>query len=194
VATTLKVKTLLGVEVYARLFPQARKIGSTPTISDRPFYRVIGNQVMGRELTAGTGKKDQARTSMDPTMCQHPTADLMPRGSKTNKWWTCKLCQRRWEREFLSQYQPKGSDGLNELDLVTFGKYAGETYNQVYETDRSYVDWVLMTAEQSNESSPGLQRLAKYFVEKESRERLEKPPCLLVPVSKALDMGLDDLL
>ena len=51
-----------------------------------------------------------------------------------------------------------------------------------------------MTAEQSNESSPGLQRLAKYFVEKDSRERLENPPSgLQVPISKALDMELDDL-
>ena len=193
-AVTFKVKTLLGTEVYQRLYPPARKAALTVASSSRPFYRVIGGEVMAKEVAPGIGTKDQARSSMDPTMCLHPTESLMPRGSKALKWWTCKLCLRRWERIPLSAYQPKNSD-LNELDLVTFGKYAGLTYGNLYETDKNYVEWVLMTAEQSNDTSPGLQRLAKYFIDKERLDSQAPPSYLLpLPLKQAMDMELDELL
>ena len=47
-AMTLEVKTLLGTKVYQRLYPLARTAVLTVANSSRPFYRVIGKEVMAK--------------------------------------------------------------------------------------------------------------------------------------------------
>eukprot|EP00973_Karenia_brevis_P045555 6308870-Karenia_brevis.AAC.1 len=45
-----------------------------------PFYRVIGNDVMGKILPLGEGKQDKETATMDPAVCAHPNDDLIRRG------------------------------------------------------------------------------------------------------------------
>ena len=57
----------------------------------------------------------------------------------------------------------------NHLDLVTFGKHTGETYQEVYSQDRMYCQWVLMTVE-AGESSAQILRLAQYVYQMDVQE------------------------
>ena len=60
-------------------------------------------------------------------------------------------------------------------DLVTFGKFVGRTYQEVYE-DQSYAEWILRTAESGATSfAPELKRLAMYLVQREQREAVSDP-------------------
>eukprot|EP00973_Karenia_brevis_P019445 2667701-Karenia_brevis.AAC.1 len=45
-----------------------------------PFYRVIGNEVMGKILPQGEGEFDKEKVTMDPAVCAHPNDDLARRG------------------------------------------------------------------------------------------------------------------
>jgi hypothetical protein len=42
--------------------------------------------------------KGKAGLGLDPSVCPHPTAAMMPRGGHTY-WWTCVSCGARWHWE-----------------------------------------------------------------------------------------------
>eukprot|EP00973_Karenia_brevis_P028562 3936072-Karenia_brevis.AAC.1 len=92
---------------------------------------------------------------MDPAVSAHPNDDLVRRGNGKQVWWTCKLCLRRWERLPLSKFEPTGAV-TEGADLVTFGKHMGMTYNQTWQEDPTYCQWVMMTAEQEDSCSTAL--------------------------------------
>ena len=52
----------------------------------------------------------------------------------------------------------------NSEDLVTFGKWMGKTYEQVFLQDQSYCEWVLTTVAQGEGAqNANLVRLAQYI-------------------------------
>ena len=52
---------------------------------------------------------------------------------------------------------------------MTFGKYAGMSYNTVWMTDPSYCQWAIKTVESGDPSSPDLVRFARFVAQKESQ-------------------------
>ena len=162
IAMQTKVKCLLGQAVFDQLLPTATAAASS---SQQPIkYRIIKEQIVGKPLPPGEGPKDQKTAHMDPAMCAHNNADMMPRGNAKNQWWTCKKCLTRWERlpvSAINSMEAEPQDG----DLVTFGKFMGSTYLEVLQQAPEYCAWVSQTQEQG-ESSPALQRLAHYIYQK----------------------------
>ena len=54
---------------------------------------------------------------------------------------------------------------------VAFGKYKDQlTFQQVWEADKQYSSWVMMTAGSSNQASPELRKLAAYLTRAEVLE------------------------
>jgi len=168
IAAQTKAKLLLGVEVYERVF----KTATTAKVKDwtGPF-RFCKGQAVGQPRDSGIGPKDQQKAHMDPTMCQHNDQDMMPRGNKTDKWWTCQKCLSRWDR-IPDALNPSSFAAPNDEDLVTFGKHAGSTFLHVYLEDTPYCEWVLRTLEEVPTPAKGspLQRLAQYITAQNIRE------------------------
>ena len=156
---------ILGVEQYRRIFRQIDQIES-PAAPSQVVHRVINGEIVGQVL-ASTGKE----TSTDAFLCQHPIDAMKRRGNRTQSWWTCMRCQTRWERLPLPVQEGQPQD----YDLVTFGKYVGRTYQEVYE-DPPYSEWVLRTVESGETSQyPDMKRLALYLVQKEQKEADSSP-------------------
>ena len=87
-----KAKHLLGPQIYANLF-QTKIVN---IVQESTPIRYLRGQVVGKALPRGEGKKDKAKASVDPTMCQHPEEDMMPRGCRKDAlWWTCRKCLSR---------------------------------------------------------------------------------------------------
>jgi hypothetical protein len=162
VAQQSKAKYLLGEMIYNKLFV-TNKIQAPTTETVK--YRYQNGQVIGKPLPAGEGKVDRSKVQMDPAVCQHPSHAMKARGNTTTKWWTCAQCLSRWERlavEQISNLQEEPED----LSILTFGKYMGSSYAEVYEMDKPYCSWILNTAEKGD-SSPLLQHFAQYLQVKE---------------------------
>ena len=163
-----KAQLLLGEDVYKRLFVQAKAIESSGSENPKSFNRVIGEEVMGKVLPPGTGLVDKSKASMDPAMCNHPTKSLAPRGSAKAKWWTCKLCLMRWERIPLNAFEPRNPIA-QDLDILTFGKYAGQNFKSVWDQDKEYCQSILKSVESGDyHNNPLMKRFAMYIVSKES--------------------------
>ena len=101
-----------------------------------------------------------------PQLCQHPYTSMKARGNRDQKWWTCVLCQSRWER--MPMTIPTGYP--TDDDPVTFGRHQGSTFLQIYQSHRDYAEWVLRTIESGDGTSPGLRRLGEYLVMKEAMQ------------------------
>jgi hypothetical protein len=64
---------------------------------ERTITRIIRGEIVGRELPASSQGSSQATVS--PQLCARD--DLVRRGNKEARWWTCQKCGRRWERRSL---------------------------------------------------------------------------------------------
>ena len=53
-------------------------------------------------------------------------------------------------------------------DLVQFGKHKGRTYKEIHDEFPTYATWVVMTAQEETDASPGLLHLAKYLSERQT--------------------------
>ena len=151
---------ILGKEAYQRIFNQVDR-SERPLAADQVVHRVINGEVVGAEMKSG--KKEATE---DVMLCQHPTTAMKARGNKTEKWWTCTLCQSRWKRMPLKQSEGRATD----TDVVTFGtKYVGRTYREVAE-DKEYSEWILRTVETGDHQAyAGIRRLADYLVNRETK-------------------------
>ena len=157
IAAQTKAKLILGNEVYSKLF---KTVADASTPEWKGAYRLCKGQFIGKPIPMGSGSKDQKKAHMDPTMCQHNSSDMMPRGNKTEKWWTCQKCMSRWER--IPENKELHVTPMDE-DRVTFGKHAGETYLHVYLQDPAYCDWVQRTVEETNPAPGPLTCLSQYI-------------------------------
>ena len=172
IAAQTKAKFLLGIDVYDRMFQTLLKPKPIQEAYSGPIRYVKGQQV-GRPLPPGTGVKDQKKAHMDPTMCQHNVSDMQPRGNKTEKWWTCQKCLSRWERIPIrlsndpTAAEPQPPINQDET-LLTFGKYAGETFLQVYLQDPQYCEWAMRTAQQTTQYTE-LTPFAQYILHQKTR-------------------------
>lgn len=164
-----KAQLLLGLDVFKRMFVQAKTIEDSTSENPKSFSRVIGEEVMGKVLPPGTGPVDKSKATMDPAMCSHPTKSLAARGSAKAKWWTCKLCLMRWERIPLNAFEPRNPI-VQDLDILTFGKYAGQSFKSVWDQDQDYCQSILKSVESGDYSNSTLmKRFAQYIVTKESQ-------------------------
>ena len=67
----------------------------------------------------------------------------------------------------MSDLTPTTGEPSN-CDMITFGKYAGKTYQEVMMEDSLYCNWVIATVDQKHEeSNPAMIRFAHYLVQKE---------------------------
>jgi hypothetical protein len=167
IAAQTKAKLLLGMDVYERVF----KTATTAKVKDWTGpLRFCKGQAVGQPRDSGAGPKDLQKAHMDPTMCQHNDQDMMPRGNKTDKWWTCQKCLSRWDR--IPDASPSSLATPDDEDLVTFGKHAGSTFLTVFLEDTPYCEWVLRTQEEVPTPATGspLQRLAQYIHTQNIRE------------------------
>jgi len=161
IATQNMAKQLLGEQVYNRWFSTA--VTDTATRASQPIVsRVIKGQAVGRELPRGEGKADAKKANKDPAMCLHPEADMQQRGNAKSSWWSCAKCMSRWERMDLALVNTLTPEP-NSLDLVTFGKHMGKTYEQVLQ-DPKYCEWVMETVAQGETvNNNNLLRLGEYI-------------------------------
>ena len=162
IATETTVKQFLGELVYNRWFSKA--MTDTVTRANQPIVsRVIKGQAVGVALPRGEGKKDALKAHMDPALCQHPEADMQPRGNAKTSWWFCTKCMSRWVRTELALVNTLTPEP-NSLDLVTFGRHMGKTYEQVLQQDPQYCQWVLNTVEQGESvNNHNLMRLGEFI-------------------------------
>jgi len=152
---------LLGQPVYNALFQAKQYTIATPPPSKLRFLK---GQVVGKQLPPGEGKADKVKASMDPAICLHPEEEMIPRGNKLNKWWTCRKCLSRWER--MDTVEVTATSGqVSHLDLMTFGKYTGDTFQSVAQNHREYCIWAQRTVEEDPRTSGGLQRFVRYLDE-----------------------------
>ena len=168
-----KAKIVLGKDTYNKIFQQVK---DNPAAQKQEIYRIVGEEIVGRQLPRGEGKEAEKATQQ-PALCQH--ANLVRRGNRTDKWWTCKDCVSRWERRSMKDVEPT-STSLQDTDLVTFGKHLGGTYLQVYQ-DQTYAQFILQAAEHDPKSlswgSPDMvMRLARHIVQKEKTEGWQEVP------------------
>ena len=167
---TLKRATqaVLGEDVYKRIFQQTdRAVNPTPQSSNN-INRYLNGEVVGRPLEAW----NPHRAEVDANICQHPASAMKARGNRDQKWWTCVLCQSRWER--LPFNRPGGPPADSEQ--ATFGRHAGQTFKTIYEQHQDYTAWILRTVESGDSCSEDLKRLAEYIVRREAREAMEPQP------------------
>ena len=157
--TQTKTALLLGQPVYNQLFNARQYQIATPPQTKLRFIR---GEVVGKQLAKGTGTKDAGKAHMNPGLCQHPEEFMKPRGNKGNKWWTCEKCTCRWERLDQAEITPT-TGAVDHLDLMTFGKHTGETYEKIATHDHSYCIWARRTVEEEPTASQGLQRFVQYL-------------------------------
>ena len=59
-------------------------------------------------------------------------------------------------------------------EILSFGRHAGKTYDQMIEQHADYCQWAVMTIEQdAGSASPELRRFAEYVVRKEQEAVLQ---------------------
>jgi hypothetical protein len=156
-----KTALLLGQPVYNQLFNARQYQIATPPSTKLRFIR---GEVVGKQLPRGQGKEDASTAHVNPGLCHHPEDTMKPRGNLGNKWWTCKKCLCRWERLSHSEITPT-TGTVDHLDLMTFGKHTGETYQEIAMHDPSYCIWARRTVEEEPTASQGLQRFVQYLTE-----------------------------
>jgi hypothetical protein len=186
---------MLGKQVYDRMLGEKEETAVPTTWR----YRFVRGEVVGKPLERGQGKVDLQRANKDPTMCLHPDASMVSRGNKeSSKWWLCKDCVSRWERlpsNYLAALNSVAQERTpldRDLHLLTWGKHAGTTYQEVFHTDPSYVKWVLETATHEKEVTSNFTHLVEYFQAKALQETFEQDGTH-VPVEE-YDLMEDDAL
>ena len=178
-----KLIVVMGKDAFLRLFHQA-------TVSEQNHEEAksgegvswwIGSEAVGKSLRGSTSEKtvDSANQSLlnDQWSCLHPNDQMTRRSKGKTQWWTCRMCASRWERydcvpdanadTIAAVYQPptqipKAAEGPKDHERIDFGRNAGKTMRQAWESDRSYCDWVTTEVEQGRGTSPGFHRLALY--------------------------------
>ena len=87
---------------------------------------------------------------------------MQQRGNAKTSWWHCAKCMSRWARTDLALVNTLTPEP-NSLDLVTFGRHMGKTYEQVLQ-DPQYCKWVMDTVGQGESvNNNNLQRLGEYI-------------------------------
>ena len=152
-----RAQAALGVDAYRRIFQRAREEDRLQD-TQPAFQRMINGEIVGKPLTPGTGVP-----TVDPQVCNHPTAEMKRRGNKV-KWWTCHLCKSRWERHL-----PVIPTGVpTDREIMTNGPHAGKSFHHIWENEHQYNHWVRLTADTHPEGmDPALYRLAAYLARKE---------------------------
>ena len=159
-----RTQAALGTDAYKRIFQRARE-EDRQAGNQSPHHRMINGELIGKPLKPGDGTP-----TVDPQMCNHPTAEMKRRGNKA-KWWTCQLCQSRWER--IIPEIPTGFPTDDELMLI--GQHAGKSFLHIWNFEHQYVHWIRLTAETTpgdvRLGGPGVEpqiyRLAAYLEQKE---------------------------
>ena len=74
----------------------------------------------------------------------------------------------RWERIPLNAFEPRNPIA-QDLDILTFGKYAGQNFKSVWDQDKEYCQSILKSVESVDyHNSTLMKRFAMYIVSKES--------------------------
>ena len=85
----------------------------------------------------------------------------------------------RWERIPLNVFEPRNPI-LQDLDILTFGKNAGQYFKSVWGQDKEYCQSILKSVESGDyHHSTLMKRFAQYIVSKEAQlegyEEVEDP-------------------
>ena len=119
--------------------------------------------MVGKELK----NKGKGTPVIDAAMCEHPESS-MKRGANDNrqsgggiKWWTCERCKTRWERIPHQVIQAQQQETPTDHTVFLHGKYQGHTYQEVYNQDWEYCQWILQTADL--EAIPWASHFAQYL-------------------------------
>ena len=119
---------------------------------------------MGDRLTKPSNSK-KILNLHDPDVCQHPTTHLTQAGNKAALWWVCNACGTRFER-----FRMEDNLEPTEHTIMTWGRYSGLTYGQIFHDHRDYIEWALMTWNVSADNSPEMERFANWIMKEEVRQ------------------------
>ena len=74
---------------------------------------------------------------------------------------------------------------MDDLDLIMFGKYCGQTFLSVWESDQAHCQWVLTTVEQRHQQfDQSMYRFAKYIFQKVQQHTIPQQEWEEVPPIK----------
>ena len=79
----------------------------------------------------------------------------------------------RWERRPLADTSLDENPQPN--DIMLSGKHAGRQYQDIFENERHYCQWVLSTMEHEKNPAPEIKRLAIFIVKQESQAASSVP-------------------
>ena len=153
-------KILLGEQNYLRLCGKVRHLPEAPEAPE--ITKVIQGEVVGKQKA----EPGDGEVKVDPDICQHPEKDMKRRGNRKSRWWTCDLCQTRWERRTVDSVLMTGPVGGNEILLTE--KYLCKTFNSVMLSDPSYCQHAVASAEQEPSTHQSMRRFAQYIAETEA--------------------------
>ena len=156
-----KAEAILGRDNFLRLYQDVKAKTTAAAASAAEVVRWINGQPVGKRLSQGVVDPK------NPDMCSHPHNEMKKRGNKVAKWWTCNLCHSRWDRPeapagsftaaemcvkgWTAQHKPTpAAIPMNSKDpmdhtVITFGMYVGDTYQEVWNKNRGYLDWLETT-------------------------------------------------
>ena len=188
------MKNILGEKNYNKIFNPTVESASTAQPAQTPF-RILHGQVVGKPLKPGEGKEDLKKKSMDPVMCQHPDEAMKKRGNNEEcMWWLCAQCCSRWERRKISEIStltghPSG------FNILTFGKFSGSMFQQVYDSSPDYCQWVLDTLEKdgAKSQSKNFVNFAEYILNTKMAEQYAADEFSQVGGDQTEDMEFDDI-
>jgi hypothetical protein len=161
---------VLGKEAYLRIF-QAIKATAAPTAAET-VVRMIKGQIVGKMIPPPLKKpKGQAEPRVPPDECKHEPHFMKPRGNdKKNSsgkgiWWTCIMCNSRWERRLVDEV-PEGTP--QDSEVLTFGKHAGQTFLDASIENPKYCEWVVGTVtDPHSDPCPQMQRFSEFLLTQE---------------------------
>ena len=87
-------------EITAGHFPTAEDEEETAAPPRQLTPAILNGQAIGPSL-----KTSKGNFTTNPSSCNHGYMNLVERGNKFSKWWTCSLCGSRWARTSPSDAQ-----------------------------------------------------------------------------------------
>ena len=133
-----RLKVMIGEPCFLRVFGTLQK-QKERFKEQNQYFRVQDGELLGKVLTIASKTKKNKDRKCEPAMCTHPPQDLRKAGNKDAKWWTCTLCDMRWERLPI----PTQDHPATMEDLMLFGPHAEKTYGQVKDQFPGYVEYLI---------------------------------------------------
>ena len=158
------VKASLGADTFLRMYQSTKTLPNYNNNTPSQQLRIISGWAMGQRLKEAS-KSKKILNLHDPDVCPHLTTHLVHGGNGKALWWVCNACGSRYERFRMEEnLEP------TEHTIMTWGKYSGKTFGQIFHNHREYIEWALMTWNVNADVSPQMKRFVEWILKEEVRQ------------------------